>query len=71
MVGNPAGVGVCGIGKKRNKEGRRGKKKQSGAGLLKHQKDNLRLKTLWQLCLLVGLKGRDSPLFGAACVGDL
>lgn len=27
MVGNPAGVGVCGIGKKRNKEGRRGKKK--------------------------------------------
>lgn len=71
MVGNPAGVGVCGIGKKKETKKEKGKKKTVRRRPLKHQKDNLRLKILWCLRLLVGLKGRDSLLLSAACVGEV
>lgn len=57
-----------GLEKKRNKE--REGEKRDWRRPLKHQKDNLRLKILWHLCLLVGLKGGDSVLFSAAGVGE-
>lgn len=69
MVGNPAGVGVCGTGKKETKKEKG--KKTVWRRPLKHQKDNLRLKMLRHLCLLVALKGGDGLLFRAACVAEV
>lgn len=64
-------MGVCGIEKKKEKRNKeREGEKTVWRRPLKHQTDNLRLKILWHLCLLGGLKGRDSLLFSAAYVGE-
>lgn len=68
MVGNPAGVGVCGIGGGGTKKEKGGK--QSGVSLWSIKKTTWVWKYFWHLCPLAGLKGRDSLLFNAAKYED-